>query len=314
MNIISVINYKGGVGKTSVTANLAGELAWRGHKVLLIDLDPQASLTFSFITPEVWLKSFAESRTIKKWFDALGEGEQFPLSDLIFTPSKIKQRLSQAGKDRVLDLLPSHLGLINVDLELATGLGGGSLKQVKRNYIKVHRRLAEGLAGLDEENYDIVLIDCPPNFNIVTKNAIVTSNYILIPAKADYLSTLGIDYLQRNVKELIEDFNEYIAMDNTNEIEEIKPEILGVIFTMVQFKYKKPISVQRPFIDQTKRLGLPVFESYVRENKSLFGKAPEYGVPVVLNYYSNPTYSNIVSELETLSAEFETKLGLRGKK
>jgi chromosome partitioning protein len=51
MKIVSVINYKGGVGKTSTTANLAGELAWRGYKVLLVDLDPQASLTFSFITP-----------------------------------------------------------------------------------------------------------------------------------------------------------------------------------------------------------------------------------------------------------------------
>ena len=84
-----------------------------------------------------------------------------------------------------------------------------------------------------------------PNFNIVTKNAIVASDYILIPAKADYLSTLGIDYLQRNVKELIEDFNEYTAVDDANTIEEINPKFLGVVFTMVQFNRQQPISAQK---------------------------------------------------------------------
>jgi chromosome partitioning protein len=66
MKIVSVINYKGGVGKTSLTANLAGELAWRKRKVLVIDLDPQASLTFSFITPDVWEKNFAPSKTVRR--------------------------------------------------------------------------------------------------------------------------------------------------------------------------------------------------------------------------------------------------------
>ena len=63
-------------------------------------------------------------------------------------------------------------------------------------------------------------------------------------------------------------------------------------------------------MDQTRRLGLPVFESYIRENKSLFGEAPMYGVPVVLKYYSNPTHSNIVKELEGFGTEFQRKLGL----
>jgi len=56
MHVISVINYKGGVGKTTITANLGAELARRGRRVLLIDIDPQASLTFSFIPPEEWVK------------------------------------------------------------------------------------------------------------------------------------------------------------------------------------------------------------------------------------------------------------------
>lgn len=65
MKIVAVINYKGGVGKTTLTANLGAELAFRGKKVLLMDLDPQASLTFSFIQPDAWLTRFEKENTIK---------------------------------------------------------------------------------------------------------------------------------------------------------------------------------------------------------------------------------------------------------
>jgi chromosome partitioning protein len=112
-----------------------------------------------------------------------------------------------------LALIPSHLGLINVDLELATQLGGASITQAKRNYVRVHRRLAVGLAEIDQDAFDLVLIDCPPNFNIVTKTAIVASHQVLVPAKPDYLSTLGITYLQRNLNQLVKDFNEYAALE-----------------------------------------------------------------------------------------------------
>lgn len=309
MQIISVINYKGGVGKTTVTANLAGELAYRGKKVLLMDMDAQASLTFSFVTPDYWDDNLEESKTIKNWFDCISEGiSTTPLSDLITHPSKINSFLSRKGNGGVVDLISSHLGLINVDLELATLLGGANMTQTKKNYIKVHGKLRSKIQSVASGEYDVVLIDCPPNFNIVTKNALIASDKILIPAKPDYLSTLGIDYLHRSVENLIGEFNEYAALDS--ETEEVSPEFLGVVFTMIQMYGGEPISAQRQYIAQTTRLGVPVMENKFRENKSIFAEAPQNGMPVVLNEYSNNTHSEVVSEIESFVDEFIAETGV----
>jgi len=207
-------------------------------------------------------------------------------------------------------MIASHLGLINVDLELATELGGATLKQSKKNFLKVHRRLSNGIQQIDSDEYDLILIDCPPNFNIVTKTAIVASDNILIPAKPDYLSTLGIDYLIRSLNQLISDFNEYVKIDTEDSDEKISPEILGVVFTMIQIRSGKPITALRPYISQTKKLGISVFDEYIRENKTIFSDAPQYGVPVVLNNYSADTYADVVSELEDFVTEFINKSGI----
>ena len=305
MPVIAVINYKGGVGKTTTTANLAAELAYRGKRVLLLDLDAQASLTFSFIRPEQWSKDFESNGTIKSWFDSFERGSSIQLGSLIFQPEKIATRLQ--SRDGELHLVPSHLGLINVDLELATALGGANLGQAKRNFMKVHLRLRSALTPLVDD-FDLVLIDCPPNFNIVTKNAIIASDHVLVPAKPDYLSTLGIDYLQRNLDQLVQDFNEYMQLEEGESKNTIGPEIMGVVFTMIQLYRGKPISSQRPYISQIRNLGLPVFDAWIRENKTIFADAPEYGVPVVMNGYNNDTHRGVVGEIETFVSEFVERL------
>ena len=79
---------------------------------------------------------------------------------------------------------------------------------------------------------------------------------------------------------------------------------------MVGFYGNQPISSERPFIAQTKNLGIPVFDQPLRENKSIFAEAPRDGVPVVLNLYGNKTHDNVVAELEKFVQQFRAKLGI----
>ena len=308
MHIVSVINYKGGVGKTSVTANVAAELAFRGFKVLMIDLDAQASLTFSFMKPDVWNESFAPSRTIKTWFDSFQDGNPIKLSSLIYTPPKIEGRVSK--RNGSLHLIPSHLGLINVDLELATELSGATLQQAKRNFLKVHRRLIDGIDDSIRSEYDVLMIDCPPNFNIVTKTAIIASDHLLIPARPDYLSTLGIDYLIRSTNQLVSDYNDFASLD-PDANQKISPRILGVVFTMIQEYRGKPMAAQRPHIRSVQQMDdLNVLQHYVKRNDSVFADAPQYGVPVVLNRYGNQSHESVVRGLEEVTTDFSKLLKL----
>lgn len=280
MKTISVINYKGGVGKTTVAANIAAELAYRGQNVLLIDLDPQASLTFSLLDVADWERDYAENTTIRNWYDAyIDQDQDLELPSLIIKPAKLNRLI-----DGTVDIVCSHLALINIDLELATRLGGASLRQVRNNFLRVHSRLLDGFVSSSvQDNYDYVIIDCPPNFNIVTKTAIVASDRILVPAIPDFLSTLGIEELRRHIGELVDNFNGFAAQQGEPAYDPIDPSIMGIVPTMVRVYAGRPISAQTAFINRMKRTGLPVFDTFIRWQPSTYGDAPEYGVPVVLN-------------------------------
>lgn len=295
MKVVSIINYKGGVGKTTITANLASEMAGKGKRVLAIDLDPQTNLTFSYMKVEEWSSTYEKKKTIKYWFDSIIEGTR---------PAPSFKNL--IVKKNGVDLICSHLGLIDVDIELAAGLSAGTERQHRNNFIKTYSYIKNELSMLREQ-YDIVLFDCPPNFSIVTKNALIASDYYIVPAKMDYLSTLGINQLKNHVVSLVKQYNDYI----TDEGKRVNPIFLGVIATMIAVRNNEPISAQQVYIQQLKRNKITIFDSKIRENKTIYADAPEYGIPVVCQSVSpGSTYGHVVSELKDLTAEFMRKVGI----
>ena len=291
MKVVSVINHKGGVGKTTLTANLGAGLAARGQKVLLVDLDAQASLTVSFVTQSEWTDSLLPTKTIKHWYDGIGTGEALESPEsLVSSPARVLDKLGRSrGR---LDLIAAHRDLSDVDTALAASLlGDPSL------FPLLHSRLRDGLAHKSLAEYDTVLIDCAPNFGLIAKNAVAASDLLLIPTKPDYLSTNGIDSLGLKIQAFAQEYAERAPGA-------IERPPAAVVFTMVQNYDGQPIETQRSVISRIEALDVPTFSTTIRDSKSVYGPAPEHGVPVILG----GTGRAQTRELRDLVSELSSKL------
>lgn len=308
MQVVVVMNYKGGVGKTTLTANLGAEVASRGHKVLIIDLDPQANLTLSFYSVDQWREELRKDTTIMRWFEGEMPGREIGLHQLVITPAPVNRHFEASGGR--LDLIASHLKLIDIDLRLAARLGGGTtLGESKRKFLDLHGCLARSLQHEEFGDYDLVLIDCAPNFGLVTKTAIVASDQVLVPAKADYLSTLGIQYLAGNCDELVAEYNDYVShgVGSASTDRTIKTRFLGVVFTMVKIYANKPIGTQQYYIEEIRlNSQIPVLKGMMRDSPKHFGDAGESGIPAVLRA---PVTDEVVVEFRRLATEILNAMG-----
>lgn len=170
MRIISLVNQKGGVGKTTTTNNLGASLVKAGKRVLLIDLDPQANLSYSL---------GVRGEDYKSVYDVLRGTAK--LKDIILT-----------HKNGV-DIAPSHINLSGAELELAS--------QVGREQI-----LKDALRGV-ADNYDYILIDCAPSLGIITLNALVASKEVFIPVQTEVLALQGMSKLLSTVNLVRERLN-----------------------------------------------------------------------------------------------------------
>lgn len=308
MRVVAVMNYKGGVGKTTLTANLGAVAASRGLRVLLIDLDPQTNLTFSFFSIDDWQTRLKDNHTIKQWYDGEMPGRDVSLADLVVTPERVNKALNNTVGQ--LDLISSHLGLIDIDLELAARLGGTTtLDGGKRKFLDLHSCLRRALMDSHFTTYDLVLIDCAPNFGLVTKTAIVASEQILVPAKADYLSTLGLDYLAGNCGGLVQQFNDFVNhKGGTKDYRPIDPGFLGVVFTMVQIYSQQVTLAQHAHIEGVSANSVvPVLKSKIRNSPRHFGDAGQTGVPAMLRTTSK---DEVVREFDQLADEILDALAL----
>lgn len=172
MKVIAIANQKGGVAKTTTTHNLGAALAAAGKQVLLIDLDSQASLTIS-----VGLEPLEAKRTI---VDVLRK-EGVPLRECI---QQVNERLHIVSS--IIDLAPMEMEL----------LSRASREKILDRALKPVR-----------EEYDYILIDCPPQLSILTINALSCADGVLIPVKTDYLAYRGLTQLQDSIQEIQELIN-----------------------------------------------------------------------------------------------------------
>jgi chromosome partitioning protein len=169
MKIISIVNQKGGTGKTTTVVSLGAILAQRGKKVLLIDLDPQGNLSYSFGINE---------------FD-------YNIGDVLMGDATIKQSIIKIEEES-LDIIPSSIDLANIEISMA---------QIDEREVQLKKSL-KGLKG-----YDYVLIDCPPSFSLLAVNSLTLSKEVIIPMQMTALSLQGLDLIYTTIEQIRESLN-----------------------------------------------------------------------------------------------------------
>lgn len=188
--IVSFVNLKGGVGKTTLAVSFAAYCAQKkGKRTLLIDLDPQTNATFWSVGYDQWETFSKDHGSVA---DVLGATAHKAAYDKKKGMGEVTiKKVANFG----FNLVPSHLDLYSIDLDLAN---------VPLKELKLKRALAPVLA-----QYDVVVCDCPPNLTIPTQNALAVSTHYVVPVSLDYLSVLGIGILLNRIKKLGEELENH---------------------------------------------------------------------------------------------------------
>jgi chromosome partitioning protein len=228
--IFAVVNQKGGVGKTTTSVNLAAALAREGSRVLLVDLDPQGNATMGS-----GIDKRAAARTVYHVLLGLGEA------------ANIRLRAERGG----YDLLPANRELAGAEVELV-------------DLDRREGRLKAALAGV-REDYDYVIIDCPPSLSLLTLNGLVAAHAVLIPMQCEYYALEGLSDLVGTIKRVRANLNP-------------KLEIAGLVRTMYD---ARNTLAQQVSAQLEAHFGEKVYRNIVPRNVRL-AEAPSYGTPAVL--------------------------------
>ena len=225
-SVIAFANQKGGVAKTTTTLNLGVALAEKGHKVLLVDLDPQGNLTMS--------QGFNPDSIERSMFDVLVH--RLPITEIVETAE--------------VDIAVASIDLAGAELALSSMIGR-------------ERALEKALAPI-REDYDYILIDTPPSLGLLTINAFVAADGVIVPVQCEYLSLRGLVQLQNTLTMIRENLNPNV-------------EISGILPTM----YDKRILHSREAVEILKEnFGDLVFKTRIRKTIR-YAEAPVKGLSIL---------------------------------
>ena len=228
--IIAIANQKGGVGKTTTAINLSASLATLGKKVLAIDMDPQGNMTSGLSVD----KNNVENS----------------IYDLLIGEAGIEECIQHEVYEN-LDVLPSNINLSAAEIEL---IGVDNKEFIVKNEVnKV------------ENEYDFVIIDCPPALSMLTINAMTTADSVLVPIQCEYYALEGLSQLIHTIELVQERLNPELKME-------------GVVFTMYDARTNLSLQV----VENVKEnLSQNIYKTIIPRNIRL-AEAPSYGMPINL--------------------------------
>ena len=220
--VVSFINYKGGVGKTTTAYHVSCSLAQHyRQRVLMIDIDPQTNLTFLCASIEQWERRKRNVGTIKDLYGRFTEGHALEVRRFIWNESVVIRRHPISE----LDLIPCDIELLGEDLSRDSQIVGTfptmqALQQNAKQYIKERSFLTQVIEDV-RDRYDWVVIDCPPNLYLMTQNALHASDYYVVTAIPDHLSTIGLSILTRKIRDMGDHISRVLTLsglDNTHSV------------------------------------------------------------------------------------------------
>ena len=247
--IIAIANQKGGVGKTTTSINLSACLAEAGKKTLVIDVDPQGNCTSGFGID----KSEMENTVY----------------ELMLDECSIKESMTKVENIDNLSLIPSNVNLAGAEIEL---LGINEKEYILKNAVDYIR-----------DDYDFIIIDCPPSLNMLTVNDMTTADSILVPIQCEYYALEGISQLIHTIDLVQERLNANLKIE-------------GVVFTM----YDARTNLSSDVVDTVKEnLNATVYQTIIPRNVRL-AEAPSHGLPI--NLYDSKSagaesYRNLAKEI-----------------
>lgn len=246
--IIAIANQKGGVGKTTTSINLSSCLANEGKKVLLVDIDPQGNATSGV--------------------GIIKQNLENTVYELFLNECTLSECLTQSVVDN-LNVLPSNVNLSGAEIDL---IGVDNREFILKSILDTVKDL-----------YDYIIIDCPPSLNVLTVNAMVSADSVIVPIQCEYYALEGLSQLIHTINLIQERLNNNLEID-------------GIVFTM----YDSRTNLSAEVVDNVKEnIHINIYDTIIPRNVRL-AEAPSYGLPI--HMYDGKSagavaYSNLAKEI-----------------